>query len=51
MRIAPQVGKRDRSGPNSLNRISAVLSPMPGMSVRSAEQAREVRLQVERLGR
>ena len=29
------VGKRDRSGPSSANRTRAVLSPIPGISVRS----------------
>ena len=33
-------GKRDRSGPSSANRVSAVLSPMPGMSVRSVPNRR-----------
>ena len=34
------VGKRDRSGPSSLNRTSAVAVPMPGMRVRSVPNSR-----------
>ena len=31
-------GKRDRSAPISANKVRAVLSPMPGMRVRSVPQ-------------